>query len=480
MKYVKCDEVDLLISIERELNVETIDSKKKSELIESFKQVGRSHIPDKPKKNWIQLLDRIYDGRTVEFIFDASPNYQIINPIPWKIGTSTSIPSIDRLLVEWVGEENKVELYEFMAYLITRDRFLQRIFAFCGGGSNGKGTFMKLCTKLVGKENCIASDLKQLSESQFEPAVLYGKLMCVMGEISYADLKNTNQIKKIAGEDLISFQFKGKTPFTDENTALAVCLTNSLPSTPDKSLGFYRKWHLIDFPNQFNLISDNPIDNIPDVEFENLVLKLLEVLKGLYQKRCLTHEGNFEDRISKYEERSNPVMQFINQYCDEDNSFSIPLREFTNCCNEYLKTKHLRILTANQVGKILREEGFAVGNRRIDEISQVVILNLKFKPNITTIKTIKKFSRNPYKETTEKFNSFDIVNNTESLNYKGNLNSDTSLNTQSLNNGQSLNQNCLNNEESLNNKKLVEKMSTDEIKQAGFTKEELENILNGK
>jgi len=435
-KYSMCDETDLLNDIEEELQIETIDSKKKTELIESFKQVGRKKIPKKPGKTWVQFLDKVYDGKKAEFLFNVTPEYHFMNPICWKVGDSEETPTIDKLFIEWVGKEHKIEIEEFVSYLITRDRFLQRIYGLCGGGSNGKGTFIKFCTKFIGKENCVASELKQLAESQFEPAVLYGKLLCIMGEVSYADLKNTNEIKKIAGEDLMSFQFKGKTPFTEENSALAVCLTNSLPTTPDKSIGFYRKWMIVDFPNQFNGILVDPIENIPEVEFENFALKALNILKRLYENKSLSNEGCFEDRIRRYEERSNPIMQFIEEQCSEISGNSIPLRDFTNKCNEYLKSKHLRIMTANQIGKILREEGFSVGNRKIDDISQVVILNITIK----NIKTIQKSSQNPYKETTEILDSFSSSNSQE----------------------------------------LINKFSDEEITAAGYTKEQLNDILQQK
>jgi len=390
-KYSMCDEVDLLNDIEAELEIETIDSKKRVELIESFKQVGRKKVPKKPKKYWVQFLDKVYNGKTAEFLFDVTPEYHFMNPIGWKVGKFEDTPTIDKLFTEWVGKGHEIELSEFIAYLITRDRFLQRIYGLCGGGSNGKGTFIKFCTKFVGKDNCVASELKQLAENQFEPAVLYGKLLCIMGEVSYADLKNTNEIKKIAGEDLMSFQFKGKTPFTEENSAIACCLTNSLPTTPDKSIGFYRKWMIIDFPNQFNGILVDPIETIPDIEFENLALKSLNILKKLYESKTLSNEGDFNERIKRYEERSNPIMQFIEEQCEEISGKSTPLRDFTIQCNEFLKSKHLRVMTANQIGKTLREEGFSVGNRKIDDISQVVILNISIKSSKKLLKLLKLF-----------------------------------------------------------------------------------------
>ncbi len=102
-------------------------------------------------------------------------------------------------------------------------------------------------------------------------------------------------------------------------------------------------------------------------------------------------------------------MKFIDEFCEEISGENIPLREFTNVCNEYLKSKHLRILTANQTGKILREEGFAVGSRKINDISMVVILNLTIK----TTKTIISISQNPCKETTETLDSFKGFNSFE-------------------------------------------------------------------
>lgn len=407
-KWILSDEVDFLNSIQASLGIETINTKTKTQLVEGFKQIGRLHTPEPMKKSWVQFKDKIYNIENEE-IFEATPKYFITNPIPHNVGKSENTPTIDKLFEEWVGINYKETLYEIMAYNISLDKFMQRIIALCGGGSNGKGTFIKLNYRFLGEDNCVSSEIKSLSDNIFEAAVLYRKLLCVMGEVSYGDLKNTNQLKKLGGEDRISFQFKGKTPFTDENTATCICLTNSLPQTPDKSLGFYRKWLIIDFPNQFKEINKNLIDEIPEKEFENLALKCLNTLKRIYKTRKFTNEGNFEERIQRYEERSNPVMSFVGECCEEKVGENIPIRDFTNTLNDYLKKKHLRIMSSNQVGKVLREEGFLVGNRKINDISSVVILNLLIK-TIKTIRTIKEYNRNDTWKTTEVQGSLDSFN----------------------------------------------------------------------
>jgi len=411
-KWKISDEVNFCNSIFEALHIDTIDGKTESEIVRGFKQVGRKHKPKEIKKTWVQFKDKIYDIKTDE-CFNATPDYFVTNPIPWKVGDSEETPIIDKLFNDWIEGQDKSwkdTLYQIIAYNISSDKFMQRIIAFVGGGSNGKGTYIKLNYKFLGEENYVASEIKNLSEDKFEPAVLFNKLLCVMGEVSYGDLRNTNMLKKLGGEDKISFQFKQKTPFTEENTATCICLTNSMPITPDKTQGFYRKWLIIDFLNQFTEIDKNLIEEIPDVEFENLAKKSLRILKELYDNPHFVNEGTFNERAIRYEERSNPIIKFIETECEEIAGVMMTLRDFTNSCNEYLKKKHLRILNSNQIGKIIRNEGFIVGNRKIDDIPAVVIVNLRLKVIETTI-TIKEQISLPCEESNAEPNSNGILNN---------------------------------------------------------------------
>lgn len=381
--YEQIDITDLRISI-GEARKQGIAIKR--EFIDFILERARLRIPKNPEKTWIQSKDKIYDYSTGKTIA-ATPDYFITNPLPYEMGESEDTPTIDKLFTEWVGEKYKSNLYEIIAYSLTPYQFMQRIFALVGGGSNGKGTFVDLLQRVIGKGNYVASELKLLAEKNFETSVLYKQLLCVIGEVGYDDLKNTSQIKKLTGEDEIRYEFKGKNIFSDINSATIICLTNSLPATPDKSIGFYRRWLILDFPNEFQL-GKNPVENIPEIEFNNLMTKCLRILKELYNTRKFSNEDSLEDRAKRYEEHSNPVMKFIEEFYEEEPDNMIPLRDLCNKFNEEAKKKHLRSLTAKQIGKILREEGFLVGNRKIDDASAVVVMNLKLK-TIKTIKTIK-------------------------------------------------------------------------------------------
>lgn len=398
----RIDDVDLRITLSQAHKENRMIGRR---LVELVLERARLRIPENPKPTWIQFYDRIYDFTTGGY-FKATPKYFVTNPIPYKVGVTDSTPNIDKLFTEWVGEKYVPTLYEMLAYSSTPNKFMQRLFALVGGGSNGKSTFIALIQRFLGKSNYTSSELKLLAERNFETAILYKKLLCVIGEVSYDDLTNTSQIKKLSGEDDIRFEFKGKQPFSDKNAASIMCLTNSLPRTPDRSLGFYRRWLIVDFPNQFP-VGKNPIDSIPESEFENLAYKVLKVLSELYKNRSFTNEGSYEEREKAYEEKSNPIVLFLEEFCEDTPGQHIPKKVFYDEFNKWLKERHQRPLSAQQITRMLSANGYDVGSRKIGGGSCQVVVNVSFRGGITisTIVTAKNQIDSTYVKTNLKTHS---------------------------------------------------------------------------
>lgn len=357
LKWEITDKTEILNGIKK-IGINTINSKERTEIINALQQTGRENTPKELNKKCIQFKNKIINLKTDEE-FKPIPKYFSTNPISWEIGESEETPTMDKYFKEWVGEKYVQTLYEIIAYSSCSEQFMQRMIALVGGGSNGKGTYIKLLKKFVGKDNCSSSELGLISSNQFETSMIYKKLLCEMGEVSYDDLKSTNQIKKLSGEDDIRYCFKGKTPFSEESPTTCIINTNSLPNTPDKTIGFYRRWLIVDFPNQFE-IKSGLIEQIPKQEFKNLARKVIRILKELYQTQRFSNEGDFEERTKRYEERSNPVMRFVEKYCDEEIENYISLKNFSKKLNEYLIEKHLRKISPKEIKKKLQEEGFDV------------------------------------------------------------------------------------------------------------------------
>lgn len=350
------DETTVLNFVNRLSVANTIKSKEKSEILEALKQESRFKKPREMKPTWIQFKDIIFDIKTGEE-FPASPRYFVTNPIPWELHHSRFIetPVMDKIFEEWVGKEYVKSLYEILAYCLLPDYPIHRLFCLIGGGMNGKSCFLNLLRKFIGKNNVTATELDTLMTSRFEVTRLYNKLVCVMGETNFGELSRTSILKKLTGQDVIGFEFKNKNPFEEVNYAKILIATNNLPTTTDKTIGFYRRWMIIDFPNQFSE-QKNILDDIPDEEYEILSVKCLAILKELLDKKRFHNEGTLDERIKKYEDKSNPFEKFWKENVIEDYSAHIWKHEFRDKINDWCKEHRFRELTDMHISKEMKEK----------------------------------------------------------------------------------------------------------------------------
>lgn len=358
-------------------------------LLNVMQQKSRKNKPKELPEFCIQFKDKIVDLKNKTEI-EATPKYFSTAPIFYELSKDEETPIIDKLFQDWVGEKYVKTLYEILAYSCLREQFLQTFICLTGSGSNGKGTFQNLIVKFLGEKNCCSSSIKSLITRSFETSALYKKLLCLIGEVDSDDLKNTNIIKQLTGEDLIRYEFKGKTCFSEKSGTTFIIATNSLPRTPDKSDGFYRRAFVIDFPNQFPVKRDL-LAQIPEQEFRNLTRKVVNCLYQLLEKNEFTKGGDIEERRQRYEERSNPLMMFITEKFDEGGTDFFKLREFANSYNLFLKEKKLRQETISKIGKMLRDEGFEISPRKFkDDKGDIVdsaksIIGLKIKNDLVGI-----------------------------------------------------------------------------------------------
>lgn len=367
--YKQSDETDILNNIRRAINVDTIESKERGEIIAALKQLGREQLPKELPQSWIQFKKNVIDIKT-GLEFEASPEYFFTSPIPWDLGDSEETPLIDKLFKDWVVKERIQDetwvktLQEVTAYSLEDSAFMQTIIWLCGSGCNGKGCYLNFVMKLLGMNNVCSSELKTLVTRNFETSALYKRKAVIMGEVDTYDLTNTNLLKQLSGEDLIRYEFKGKTPFSQKSTTTCFIASNALPVTPDRSNGFYRRNLIIDFPNVFSVGKDI-VGEIPDEEYKNFCRKSLRILKELHSRGYFTNGGTIEERKTRYEERSNPIVHFIETYCSESptdyETFSVFLRNF----QDYLKANRLRPMSSIQTSRALKMEGYDVKSRHV-------------------------------------------------------------------------------------------------------------------
>ena len=357
------DDVDILNMISDATGEDVITPKNRTIILNSLKQEGRKKLPQQIKNTWIQFNDTIVDIETNERI-PADSKYFITNPMPYALPEDNleDTPVMDRIFEEWVGKDHVRTLYEIIAYCMLSDYPINRLFCFIGAGMNGKSKFLELLRNFIGQENCCSTELDTLLHSRFEVTRLHKKLICQMGETNFGEMNKTSMLKKLSGGDLIGFEYKGKDCFEDKNYSKLIIATNNLPTTTDKTIGFYRRWMIIDFPNQFSEAKDI-LNDIPEEEYNALASKCCFILKELLDKRAFTNEGSVEERMKVYEDHSNPLEKFIKDNIEEDIDGYVWKYEFTDKLNAWCKDNRFREMSDVAIGKKMKEMG--VGQRLI-------------------------------------------------------------------------------------------------------------------
>ena len=353
------DETDILVMIDERLSFggQLTTTKVKSNYLEAFKQVGRSHIPKDAPKTWVQFKDQIIDVETKK-TFKATSEFFICNPIPYSLGESSDTPIIDKLFKDWVGEGYDRLLYEILAYCCLPDYPIHRIFCLVGSGRNGKSQFQKIIYKFLGTNNVASASLDKLASPQqrFESIKLFKKLACLLGETNFGTMENTSMLKQLSGGDAIDFEFKMKNGFTAMNYAKIIINSNSLPNSLDTSDGFYRRWLIINFPNEFPEGKDI-IATIPEEEYNNLSRKCLEMIPELIDKGCFVKEGTIEERKEAYIMASNPLPFFIKSFCDVGDDLFVKANDLYSAYVQFLISNKKRKVSKKEFYSTLTDEG---------------------------------------------------------------------------------------------------------------------------
>ncbi len=363
-KWILVDETDILVSINKITQSSAItNSKIKNQILEAMKIIGREHTPKEPKKTWVQFYDVIVDVESGEQ-FKATPQYFITNPIPYKMGYNTNTPIIDKLFVDWVGEDYKQTLYEICAYCCLADMPLHRIFCLSGEGGNGKSTFIKFIERLIGKENITSSSIDRLTRGSFETAKLYRKSAVVVGEIDKSVFSKTAVLKSLSGDDLMPIEFKGKNGFDIHNYAKPIIATNKLPETTDRTIGFFRRWCIVDFPNTFNE-KQNVLSFITKEEMQNFCAKIPLILHALLENGTFTNEGSITEKTAKYIARSSPIEPFLKECCTMDANAEVSVDDLYSAFITYLDENGHRTIHKDAFGKSPIIKQFEVYNKNI-------------------------------------------------------------------------------------------------------------------
>lgn len=236
-------------------------------------------------------------------------------PIPWD--PDASCPQIEK----WIGEVFPGDAREFVeeiiGYCLYNDNPLHKAILLFGRGRNGKSTFLRLLTALLGSENISRVTPQSLDENRFRAAELRGKLANLVGDVDPRMFKATETFKQLTGGDTIEAERKYGHPFRFYCRAVMVAAFNALPRSADTSEGFFSRWIVVPLTGYFPAgVADPGCEDKMHTEAELRGLLVLAVrgLARVLGRGRFELPASVEGETAVFRRVADPVRAFLDDY----------------------------------------------------------------------------------------------------------------------------------------------------------------------
>lgn len=275
------------------------------------------------------------------------------------------------------AEEKIRALGEFIgACLFGQATRYQNAMILHGEGSNGKTILLKLVDELFPERFKCQVPPQELEGDKFQKAVLGGKRLNILGEMSDAFIKHSAAIKQVIDGHKFTASRKFKPEKTYEATAGHLYAVNELPQVRDTTDGFWRAFLVIPFNRQFKEHEKDPhlLDKLTD-ELGLVAAWAIEGFQRLVRQGGYTVPPSSEERKREWRGRSNNVMLFVNECCSEIPGVSkeTPGTSTTQLYSKYREwcheTGHKRF-AKNKFGERLEQLGHESARKMINGVQK--------------------------------------------------------------------------------------------------------------
>lgn len=197
--------------------------------------------------NWLALTNGLLDLDTDE-LHRHTPAWFSTVCLPYRYDPQASCERwLGMLQQNLEGDIERIALLqEFFGYCLTPSTDAQACLILVGEGGNGKSVILAGLHALLGDGNVSTVPLEDFGR-RFAMAQTLGKLANISAEVGELDRTAEGTLKAFVSGDRMTFERKGKDPFTARPTARLVLSTNNIPRFADRSEGVWRRLRLVPF-----------------------------------------------------------------------------------------------------------------------------------------------------------------------------------------------------------------------------------------
>jgi putative DNA primase/helicase len=315
----------------------------------------------------INTLAGLLDIKTLE-LKEHTPDYPSLMQIPVFYDPRFDCTAIKRFLSEVLKPEDIPVIEELFGYCLLRQYPIQKAFLFVGEGSNGKSTLIELLRTFLGRTNCASLSFQELENDRFSRADLFMKLANLSADIPSKAMHHVGIFKMLTGGDEISADRKYRDRIKFVNFAKLVFSTNRPPKVYNEdSYAFWRRWVIIDFPNQFTDNADKHLLAKLTTEEElaglfNLAVKGLHRLLANSDFSC---QSSPEEVAERYLTLSDPVLSFVNDCCELEHGVTVERSILYEAFTSYCKDRNISLMSKESFGRNLKNSpSLTIGSTR--------------------------------------------------------------------------------------------------------------------
>ncbi len=293
------------------------------EAVEWLKRRCRIDPAEVDAGKYINVRNGLLDWRTEE-LHPHAPDYFSIRQIPVDWNPEARSPRLIRFLREVLPDKGTIRaLVEGIGYTLQPRCHHQKAFLLLGEGANGKSVFLSLLRALLGKGNVSAIKLQDFDTNRhrFAAAQIVGKVANIFPDLPRSAIHETDAFKALVAGEEITVEEKYGRLFQYQNTGKLWFSANELPPTSDVTLGFFRRWLLVPFPNTFE--GSRADKNLAEKLTTDGALSCLLRLAVKYLRRLEKH-GHFTDTpatrraLNQYRRECDSVLGFVEEKVERE------------------------------------------------------------------------------------------------------------------------------------------------------------------
>jgi len=268
----------------------------------------------------INLANGMLDINTLT-LKSHSPKYLSTVRVPIHYDPEAMCPGIDKFLTEVLPADSIGLAWQILGYLFVPTTKYQRAFLLVGTGSNGKGTFIELVIRALGKDNVSNVSLQDICVHRFKRAELYGKLANILADLDALPLESTGYFKMITAGDMIDAERKHQDPFSFRPYSRLIYSANEIPRASDHTFAYYRRWIIVPFPNTFtNIIGNERVELVNELatetELSGMLNRACSGWRRLEKQKGFRQTPTTQQALDRYRLENDNVEMFV-KYCCE-------------------------------------------------------------------------------------------------------------------------------------------------------------------